>query len=241
MQVLCHRCGEALPEGSGESPFCPHCGSPQLYLSLENQSVETGGEPQLDATGQPTTGTLPPPRPRQVEWKTAIRCAALVAAIGSVLTLGSLRLDVLSPVSLLWIMSGSLITLGLYQRRRPTAWMDVRVGAHIGLVVGICMAVGLGISMAGWGLIARFALHSMGSFDAQMAAVAVQMQKTLQQKAAQQSTPVPAEVLGFIASPEYRAGIMLATFALGAGFVLGLSTLFGAFAGLLRMRRRPVA
>ena len=241
MPVNCHRCGEALPEGGGESAFCPHCGSPQLYLSLEYQSVETGGEPQLDASGQPTTGTLPPPRPQQVEWKTAIRCAGLVAAIGSVLTLVSLRVDALSVVSVLWVMSASLITLGLYQRRRPKAWMDVRVGAHIGLMVGLCLAVGIGIAVAGWGLVARFALHQMGNFDAQMAAVAVQMQKTVQQQAAEQSRTVPAEMVRFIASPEYRAGIMLSMFGLGSAFLLGMSTLFGAFAGLLQMRRGAAA
>ena len=79
MHEFCHRCGGELPAGSGESPFCPHCGTPQLFLALENQSVETGGEP---ADGTASTGTLPPPRPQQVDWKTAIRSAALVAGIG---------------------------------------------------------------------------------------------------------------------------------------------------------------
>jgi hypothetical protein len=230
MPVCCHKCGEELPAGSGESPFCPHCGSPQLYLALENQSVETGGEPPLDATGEPTTGTLPPPQPRQIEWKTAIRCAAAVAGIGAALSLGSMRVQVLSPVSFIWIMSASLITMGLYQKRRPQAWMDVKIGAHIGVVVGVCLALGLGVAMAGWGLVARFALHSMGSFDAQMAA---QVQHAIQTS----TTPVPAEMLGFVQSPEFRAGIMLAGFAMVSAFLLVLSTLGGAFAGLIRMRR----
>src|SRR5450755_3345279 len=96
MQEFCHRCGGDLPAGAGESPFCPHCGTPQLFLSLENQSVETGGDPVPRADGSATTGTLPPPRPQQVEWKTAIRCAALVAGIGSVLCLAGMRVGVLS-------------------------------------------------------------------------------------------------------------------------------------------------
>jgi hypothetical protein len=113
MPEFCHRCGGELPSGSGESPFCPHCGTPQLFLAMENQSVETGGEPVVGPDGKVSTGTLPPPRPEQVEWKTAIRCAALVAGIGSVLSLAALRVDVLSPVSFLWIMSASLITMAL--------------------------------------------------------------------------------------------------------------------------------
>lgn len=112
--------------------------------------------------------------------------------------------------------------------------MDVRVGARIGVVVGLCLALELGIAMAGAGLVERFGMHAMGSFDAQMTA---QVQKAVQQS----STPVPAAMIGFLQSPEFRGGMMLAGIAfLSAGLVV-LSVLFGAFHGLLRMRRRPAA
>jgi hypothetical protein len=235
MPEFCHRCGGELPAGSGESPFCPHCGAPQLSLSLENQSVETGGEVAGEAAAVGTTGALPAAGARKVEWKTAIRCAAAVAGVGALLSVGAIRVDLLSPVSFLWIMSASLITLGFYQRRRPAAWLDVRVGARIGVVVGVCLALELGVAMAGAGLVARYGLHAMGSFDAQMTA---QVQKAVQQS----STPVPAEMMGFLGSPEFRGGMILAGFAfLSAGLVV-MSTLGGAFAGLLgqlRTRRGP--
>jgi hypothetical protein len=232
MQETCHRCGGDLAEGSGESPFCPHCGAPQLFLALENQSVETGGE----AGGAATTGVAAPPKGRQVEWKTAIRCAAAVAGVGSVLELVAMRVDVLSPLSWLWIMSASLITLGFYQKRRPAALMDVRVGARIGAVVGICLALELGVAVAGAGLVARFVLHSMGSFDAQLA-MAIQMirDRALQQPA----TPQRAEMLHWLGLPEFRAIYALTGCAMVTAILLVLSTLGGAFAGLLRMRRRP--
>ena len=222
-----------MPVGKGESPFCPHCGTPQLFLALENQSVETGGEPAVGPDGTASTGTLPPPRPQQVEWKTAIRCAALVAGIGSVLSLAAMRVDVLSPVSLLWIMSASMITMALYQKRQPAAWIDVQVGARIGLVVGVCLALGLGAAVACAGLVARFGLHTMGNFDSQMAA---QMQEAIHRS----STPVPPEMLGFVGSPEFRAGMMLGLFAFVSACLLVLSAVGGAFAGLLRTRRGPV-
>ena len=233
MPESCHRCGGELPQGSGESPFCPHCGTPQLFLSLENQSVETGGDPGVREDGSATTGTLPPPRPQQVEWKTAIRCAALVAGIGSVLSLASMRVDVLSFPSVLWIMSASLITMALYQKRRPAAWVDVKVGARIGLVVGLCLALGLGTAVASAGLVARFGLHTMGNFDSQMAA---QMQEAIRKS----TTPVPPEMLGFVGSPEFRAGMMLGLFGFLSGCLLVLSAAGGAFAGLLRTRRGPL-
>jgi hypothetical protein len=233
MQEFCHRCGGELPQGSGESPFCPHCGTPQLFLAIENQSVETGGEPAVGADGAPSTGRMPPPPPGQVEWKTAIRCAAVVAGIGSVLTLAAMRVDVLSAVSFLWIMSASLITLGLYQKRRPAAWIDVRVGARIGVLVGVCLALGLGIVVAGWGVVARFGLHSMGAFDSAMTA---QLQEAIRRS----TTPIPAEMMGFVKSPEFRAGMMLGLFAFVSACLMVMSAVGGAFAGLLRTRRRPV-
>jgi hypothetical protein len=239
MQELCHRCGGELPQGSGESPFCPHCGTPQLFLALENQSVETGGEPTVGADGSPSTGRVPPPRPQQVEWKTAIRCAVLVAAIGSVLTLAGIRVDVLSPVSLVWIMFASLITLGLYQKRRPSAWIDVRVGARIGVLVGMCLALGLGIVAAGWGLVARFGLHSMGGFDAAMTAQMQEGQRQAHQWMVARSMPVAPDALAFEQTPEFRAVYVLSCCAFVSGFLLVVSTLGGAFAGLLKMRRGP--
>jgi len=227
----CHRCGGELPKGSGETPFCPHCGAPQLFLALENQSAETGGEPAGE--GAPaTTGRTPPPRPQQVDWKTAIRCAVLVAGIGSVLALGALKVDLLSPVSLLWIMSASLITLGLYQKRRPSAWIDARVGARIGVLVGLCLALGLGTVFAGCGVVARFWLHSMGSFDSAMAAQLAEAER-------RSATPVPPEMVGFVSSPQFRAGMMLGAFGFGSACLLVLSMLGGAFGGLLRTRRGP--
>jgi len=238
MPEFCHRCGGELPERSGESPFCPQCGAPQLSLALENQSVEAGGEPAAGVVGEMdaaanTSGALPVASPGQVEWKTAIRCAAAVAGVAALLSLAAIRVDALTFVSSLWIISASLITLGFYQKRRPAAWMDVRVGARIGVVVGVCLALTLGIALAGAGLVERFGMHAMGSFDAQMAA---QVQKAVQQS----STPVPAEMMGLLESPEFRGGMMLAGIAfLSAGLIV-LSTLFGAFHGLLRMRRQPV-
>jgi len=62
----------SFPEGSGEYSVLPHCGSPQLFLSLENQSLETGGEAAQGAEGCGNYRHSAPPSPRQVEWKTAI-------------------------------------------------------------------------------------------------------------------------------------------------------------------------
>lgn len=201
-----------------------HCGAPQLYL-LEHDVPETAGELN-------TTGTAPPPHPGQVEWQTAIRCAVLIAGVGALLSLLATRIPVLSPLSTLWILSASLTTLSLYQRRRPLAWMNAGVGARIGVVVGLALITFVAAAMAIAGLVARFGLHSMGNFDAELAR---QMHAQIEHAAA--ANPATPELLRYFYTPEFRAGMMLAGIGMMAGVILIFSTLGGAVGGLMRTRR----
>ena len=219
MHEHCHRCGGELAAGDGGSPFCPHCGAPQIYMTEQAEAVES-----VDGS----TGIMPPPRPQQVDWKTAIRCAAVVSLVAALLSVASTRLPALSPLSWLWTISGSVIALGLYQRRRPQAWMDAGVGARIGIVVGIVLVMSVAIAMAAAGLVARFNLHAMGAFDAELHA---QIEK------AAAMNPPPAEVMRYVYSAEFKAGAMLFGFAMMAGFVMVLSTIGGAVSGMVRTRR----
>jgi hypothetical protein len=225
MHEYCHRCGGELPASDGVSPFCPHCGSPQIYLQDYEQ--------QSGAAEADTTGAVAPPRPQQVEWKTAIRCAVLVAGIAAGLSLVASRVQVVSALSWLWTISGSIITLALYQRRRPLAWMDAGIGARIGMVVGLALVGCLAVAMAIGGVVARYGLHSMAGVDAQL----TQMLHAQFEKATAIS-PEPLEVQRFWFSPEFRAGMMLAGFGMLAGFLLVLSTVGGAVGGFMRMRRK---
>src|SRR5260370_11726420 len=103
MQEYCHRCGGELPARDGMSPFCPHCGSPQIYLQ--------DYEKQNGAAEPDTTGAIPPPRPQQVEWKTAIRCAALVAGDAAGLSLVAQRVRGVSLSSMLVTVRRLMLTL----------------------------------------------------------------------------------------------------------------------------------
>lgn len=223
MHEFCHRCGGELPAGDGAAPFCPHCGAPQIYL-LEHEAPTATGE---------TTGALPPPRPQLVEWKTAIRCAALVAVIATGLSLTAARVPAILLPCVMWIGSGALITVGLYQHRRPLALMDAAIGARIGIVSGLALVTGLGLSSAASGLIQRFGLHNMAVFDAQLTD---QLHAQIEKAAA--ANPAPPEIIKFMYTPEFRAGIVLAGFAMVASGLLLVSTLGGAVGGMLRTRRR---
>jgi hypothetical protein len=234
MQEFCHRCGGDL--ASGSSPFCPHCGAPQLFLT---ESARSPADPDASSMAVSSTGALPPPRPHQIEWHTAIRCAALVAAIGALLSLVATRLPFLSPLSSLWILSASLLTLSLYQRRRPLAWMDAAIGARIGVVAGLSLDISLAIVATLSGLIARFKLNAMGSFDAQINQLLDQITTQLNHSAP--GNPELPAILHFITTPEFRAGYALTVVAVTAIILLLLSVLAGALAGLVRTRRRSAA
>jgi hypothetical protein len=232
MHQYCHRCGGELASSDDITPFCPHCGAPQLFLQEYDRTPQN---PDPDASAsESSTGTAPPPHPQQVDWKIAIACAAIVAGVAAVLTLLAIRVPVLSPLRTLTILSASVITLGLYQHRRPTARINAAIGARIGLVVGLSLILSLATTMAIIGLVSRFGLHSMGTFDADLT-----QQMRTQIEHASAANPASPELLHYFYTPEFRAGMMLTGVAMVGALLMLLSTLGGAVGGLLRARRTP--
>ena len=230
MQEHCHRCGGEL--SSDEVPsFCPHCGAPQLYLQEYDR--------QSPAVETDSTGAAPPPPLQMVDWKTAIRCAALVGVIAGALTVLALWLPgvpLLGTVGTFWTLTAAMTAVTFYQRRRPLLKMDARVGARIGFTTGLALVACLTAGMAATGVVARFGLHTTAAFDAQITELMGQMTAQLSRSAA--GNPELPGILRFVASPEFRVGYVLATVATGSVIVLLFSMLGGAVGGLLRMRRR---
>lgn len=233
MRAICHRCGGELsgsdsPSADGLAPFCAHCGAPQLLLSDYSEPLSTGA----DLSAGASTGTLPPPRPNQIDWRIAIRIASVVAAVGAVLSLVAAKLPNTSPLSTVWVISASLTTVAMYQRRRPNALMNAGVGAKIGTLVGIALVVFLGMALATGMAVARYGLHSMAGFDAETAK-ALKLQ--IDQLAA--TRPIPPDSLTLLNSPEFRAAIWLSGFGIVFSGVFLISVFGGAVGGLLRTRR----
>ena len=234
MREICHRCGGELSAvdtsaRDGRPPFCPHCGAPQLLLSDWTEPLSTGAD---GALAGPSTGALPPPRPNQIDWRMAIQIAILVAGVGALLSLIASKLPNISPLSTIWVVSASLTTLAMYQRRRPLATMNAGVGAKIGTLVGVVLVFFLGFALAAGLMLARYKLHAMAGFDAG-AAQAIKTQ--MDQLAA--TRPVPPESLSLMNSIEFRTAIMLTGFAMVFAGVFIISIFGGVLGGLLRTRR----
>ncbi len=228
MQASCHRCHGDLPAGQPTPPFCPHCGAPQLRLSEEAQAA---------ATSAPnTTGELPPPRPRLLNWSIALRSALEIAGIGAALNLLSTRIPGLGILAVLWVLCAALLTLALYGRREPRKSINAGIGARIGILSGLTNVALLGAVLAIAGLLARFRLHSLAAFD-----TALHDQMRLQVEHALAANPAPPELVRFLNSPEFQAGALLSglvTFALS--FLL-LSVVSGTLAGIAGNRTTQTA
>ncbi len=183
-----------------------------------------------------TTRNAPPPKPPAIQWNSALRYGLLVAAVGSVLFAIASYVPALTIVSLLWILSAASIAIGLYRRRDPSLRMDGSIGARIGLSVGVLMTSFLALALAAIGLVARFGLHSMSAFDAEMTRrMHEQMAKAIA------ANPAPAEVVQQMLSQEFRAGVMLAGLLIFATIILGLSTVGGLLSGMAAVGRKPQA
>lgn len=238
---FCHRCGgelapHAVTDESGL--FCPHCGAPQILLP-EYMRPEPVPEP-LAITA--TTGAVPPPLPQVIDWRNALICGAAVAIVAAVLTGIGVISSFASLINFVWVISGGVMAVALYQKRRADVLMNGRVGARIGLTAGLMVIVAIGLALSVAGVAARFGLHRMGGFDAQVAEAAqtmqTQMQASMQEQ--KQSREVQDKVIGMVNSPEVRAGVAVVYLGLLGGIVVLLGMGGGAFAGMLRAKRQGV-
>jgi hypothetical protein len=169
----------------------------------------------------------------------AIRCAVMVALGAAALSAIGGAIPILGVLSGIWIISGSLITLGIYQSQRPTARMDARVGAKIGLVVGLAMSLALGLEKAITGLVERFGLHNLAEVDGANRLMLENMRTQLAQTVA--PSPIPPELTGLLSSPEFFGGVVVVGFAMAGMMLVLLSMAGGAFAGLMRKQARAKA
>jgi hypothetical protein len=145
-----------------------------------------------------------------------------------------MAVPVLARLNWLWVVSASAIALTLYQKRRPQAHMSGAIGARIGLVVGIVLLACLAISTSAAGVVARYSMHNMSSFDSQLTAMVQQIHAQVEHTA--EVGNVPKEDFAYIYTPEFKVWMMLMGFCMVGGIVLVLSTIGGAVGGMLRRR-----
>lgn len=220
MELLCHRCGNALHEGE---TFCPHCGAPQLVVDTS--------EPM----GSPQQAQRPGPDPSRVQWRIAITYAVLLA-----IPVG--LLSAFAGMSSLFVIAGGFGAIAIY-RKRTEAFTDGSIGWRVGAILGAAAASIATLTDGVRLLVERYVLHHGGEIDSQFASVAQQLaDQALHSngEAMQQAPQLIHNWAAFWLSPDGHAAIQLLTaFMVSSGMILFAAT-GGAIAGrILSARPRP--
>jgi hypothetical protein len=195
---------------------------PQLVYSTESAGEQVLGE-----------RSEPPVRDAaSVDWKQAIRVAAMLAIPAGILS------SMLSPVSVfgIFLMGGTgAWVVAIYLRRERPAWLTIGAGARIGLVTGILggwtAAAASGLSL----FAGRFFFHQGKTFDNLWQAMVDQQ---LSQRATADFDSHALDVLrSWMLSPAGRAGWVVGTVAV----LVAVLMLFAIAGGALgaRMLGRP--
>jgi hypothetical protein len=143
MEITCTRCHQAV---LAENCYCPTCGLPQLVYTAELPS----GPEQADRWTEAVRDA------GSVDWKPAMRLAAMLAVPAGVLSSG---LTPTGSFGLFWMAAAATWTVLLYMRSQRPAWITVGAGARIGLVTGL-LAAWLAFGINGGSLVVeRYLLH----------------------------------------------------------------------------------
>ena len=146
MENNCHRCGSPL---ASPEMFCSSCGAPQL-------KYEANLEAQ-DAASDPASAVL-----REVQWKAAVGAAVTFAVPVGVLCA---QIQVLSWGWCLWVVGGSIASVGLYRRRLAGRGLARKAGVRIGTMVGLMAATVASAFYAGVLVCDRYLLHGGEAMD----------------------------------------------------------------------------
>jgi hypothetical protein len=228
----CHRCQADLPaHDEGTLVFCSACGAPQIFLSEDLQTqVETQTKLAAD-----TLAAGPLARdPHTLVWAGALRCVGLAALVAAGLMFASLLLPPSIFLVCFWAVISPVVVIGLFQARNPTMPMSTSLGARLGFVTGLAVALTLSTINAITLVVARFGLHAMGDWDKQMA---VGFEQLRTQAALQPGAPALG-MISTLAIPEFRAGFLLVGGLMMAVILMAITTVGGTFAGFVRSRSR---
>ena len=232
IQRLCPRCRSVIHlEDETSLVFCSNCGAPQVRISQELFESQTPTPAEVDAIAKPDA-----PRPLLEtslnRWSGAVKCAGLAGAVAAALTLVSFALPPIALISLCWIIAAPIVVLGVYASRfkntRITAGFAARLGVLCGLAILLAMLSLDTIHLC----LDRFVFHAATAIDTQLATAFAEQERVLQT----QLGPDAAPIMRTLSIPEFRAGILLCSFAMLSSLYLMYSAAAGAFAGLLRSR-----
>ncbi len=215
----CHNCGATLREAEdGAVPRCAQCGTLQVRLS---EDVQAEAERLRSADG-----AVPEREAERTHWRTIFLLAAGASAVAVPLCA---LVPSLSTVA--WLLPAPVLLL--YRARFSRGTLTPLAGARVGAVVGVFCSSGAAFVGTAYLLAMRFGLHRMAGFDAVFAGALAAAEK----QASVQNGSEAAAQSALLATPEFRAGLLVLTLlTLGTVFIL-LCAVCGALAAAVQHRR----
>lgn len=218
MENLCTRCQQTLADGAC---FCAHCGLPQLVCNFDGEQAPRAPEPWpenlLDAGS--------------IRWRRALGLCLMLGLPAGIVNFMATPLGMLS--FLLMGFAAAWVVI-LYVRSEQAAWITTGAGARIGLVTGLAASLAALATTATTLYVQHNLLGQPGFLDTLWREQQAVMAETSQQwiAAGADASRVAANNALF-ASPEGKAGLVLA-----ANLVLsGVLVLFSVAGGALSARR----
>src|SRR5690349_5303522 len=207
----CHQCGREIEEGT---PFCGHCGAPQIRIPTMEEPATPPMPPGTPGDAQPPAepviigGSPTPAIPVGVDWSNALPAAGWAGAL--------LAIAWLIPYLgyFLWIIGGGVLAVAFYKRRAPHAVITPADGARIGALTGLFGFAGFAALMA----VGLLLLRGSTKFREML-------QQSMQQAAASNPDPKAQEILAWMTSP---AGLALMVTLVMVIFLIGFLALSSA-------------
>ncbi len=224
MSLSCPRCGESLQAIENATPgFCPHCGLPQLRISPE-------------ALASPSSATEAGTENLAAEWGRALWIVAVLAVTGvglPSLLPGAVVSGVVAGIDLLLMPVLAMLAVFGYSRSRPPRTLAPTEGGTLGALLGAMMGFLLAFVTGVTGFVLRYIRHSH-AMDDRIGQAAAQLPAQLSAAGA-----VPADVLGLVQSPEFRAGTFILSHVFSMLLLIAVGSLCGWAGGtVLRQRRQ---
>lgn len=206
MDQLCYKCGQAVEQGT---PFCPHCGAPQIRVVVEEPPSSLALSGQISgpvAQENPAAAIAAPIRGASLLKPCAL--AALVALI--LMTLG-LHVAVAMP-------GVGFLAVVFYRQSMPGLRIKASTGAGVGAVGGAIWFVLSSIL----GLVVVTIQHKGGEIRNQLI-------DRINQAATQTSDPQTLAMFNQLKSP----GGIITMIVIGVVLAFLLSTIVGSLGGAL--------
>lgn len=220
---MCHQCGASVDDGT---PFCKHCGAPQIRIPGEGHAGEPlppGTPADVQPPAEPVgMAGAHPAVPVAVDWGQAVPAAAaagLFLAVSAVIP---------SLGFLFWLLAGGALGVLMYRRRVQQSDLTPGFGAKIGAITGL---FGFAIFAVIFGL-QMLATRGSGTFREML-------QQVLQQAAAHNPDPRAQQAVQALMTP---AGMALLFTILLVFFLIAfvaLSSIGGTIGAWLLRRRVP--